>query len=722
MAKGVQALLEKAGAYLPPEKVEQVREAYEFAERCHAGQRRLSGEPFIVHPLETALILADLCLDADTLRAGLLHDVMEDCRVPREELEARFGPDVARLVDGVTKLTAIEERPFPQDGQAPERLRYDAESLRKMLLAMARDIRVVLIKLADRLHNMRTLDALPPERRRAVARETLDIYAPLAHRLGIWDIKWRLEDLAFRHLYPEEYRQVSRMVSARRQEREAYIQRVSALLKEELERAGIPAEVYGRPKHLYSIYRKMQKYASEGKPPTQIYDLYALRVLVNTQAECYHALGVVHNLWHPLPGTFDDYIANPKENGYQSLHTTVLCEGGTPLEVQIRTYEMHQRAEYGVAAHWRYKEGKTEREPPAFEQRITWLRHLLEWQREIGRAEEFVEQVRTDLFQEQVFVYTPKGDIVELPAGSTPIDFAYRIHTELGHRTIGAKVNGRLVPLNYRLRSGDTVEILTSRLARGPSLDWLNPDLGYVRTASARQKIRQWFRRQERTQNIQRGREVLQKELRRLGLKMGEEELARRMGLERVEDLLLGLGTGSITPNMLAARLAPHPAPEAVRPHPTAAPAPHGIQVLGVGDLLTRLARCCAPLPGDPIVGFVTRSRGVTVHRRDCPNIRREDEQGRLVPVAWGPTRETYPVRVRVEAWDRVGLLRDLASQVSEEGVNIANIQSREHPDGTVTLTLTLFTTDVAQLHRLMSKMEAVKGVTSVERLGEVAV
>jgi len=516
------------------------------------------------------------------------------------------------------------------------------------------------------------------------------------------------------------------MVSARRQEREEYIQRVAEVLRAELEKAGIRAEVHGRPKHLYSIYRKMQKYAAEGKSPSQIYDLYALRVLVHTQAECYHALGVVHSLWHPIPGTFDDYIANPKANGYQSLHTTVLCEGGTPLEVQIRTYEMHQRAEYGVAAHWRYKEGHSgpDGETPAFEQRIAWIRQLLEWQREIGRADEFVEQVRQDLFREQVFVYTPKGDIVELPAGSTPLDFAYRIHTELGHRTIAAKVNGRLVPLNYRLKSGDTVEILTSRLARGPSLDWLNPDLGYVHTASARQKIRQWFRRQERTQNIQRGREVLQKELRRLGLKMSEEEVAERMGLERVEDLLLGLGTGTLTPTMLATRLAPPPPPPPSSPSrpPSPAPAVQGIQVLGVGDLLTRLARCCSPLPGDPIVGFVTRSRGITVHRRDCPNLSREDEQGRIVPVAWGPTRETYPVRVRVEAWDRVGLLKDLASLVSEEGVNIANIQSQEHPDGTVTLTLTLFTTGIVQLHRLMNKMEGVKGVISVERLGEMAV
>lgn len=714
----VKELLTKLHSYLPPDRVALVERAYRYAARCHDGQTRFSGEPFIEHPTQTALFLADLHLDATTIAAALLHDVMEDCGVPLEELKDRFGADVARLVDGVTKLTRMDLLLGQKEGarRSPEEVHLQAESLRKMLVAMAEDIRVVLIKLADRLHNLHTLEALPPERRRAVAQETLDIYAPLAHRLGIWEIKWRLEDLAFRHLEPGKYREISNMLAVRREEREEYISRVSRILREELEKAGIRADVTGRPKHIYSIHQKMEKYAAQGKELSQIYDLYALRVLVESKNDCYNALGVVHNLWHPIPGQFDDYIANPKENLYQSLHTTVMCEGGMPLEVQIRTYEMHQIAEYGVAAHWRYKEATVG--DMKFEEKMAWLRQLLEWQRAVSGAEEFLESVKTDIFQDQVFVYTPKGEIKELPAGSTPIDFAYHIHTELGHRCIGAKVNGKLVSLDYQLKNGDTVEILTSKHARGPSLDWLNPNLGYVRSASAREKIRQWFRRQERSANIQRGREFLQKELKRLNMAIEEAEVAKLFKFDTPEEFLAALGSGGVTINQVVSRLtAQQEKPtEEYRPPITAVGPASGVQVLGVGDLLTRMARCCNPIPGDEIIGYITRSRGITVHKRDCPNIRHEDERERLVKVEWGEVKELYPVRVDIVAWDRVGLLRDISTLVSEEGVNIASVVTTEHPDGTATVSLTLFTTGIGQLSRLFAKLEGVRSVISVTR------
>ena len=602
MTTAVGELLERVQAYLPDERVRLVEEAYRYAEQCHDGQTRVSGGPYIEHPLETAIFLADLRLDYTTVAAALLHDVVEDCGVTCEQVGERFGQDVADLVNGVTKLTRMDLAMMDQDGPQQtgsrrQEARLQAESLRKMLVAMAEDIRVVLIKLADRLHNMRTLGALTPRRRKAIAQETLDIYTPLAHRLGIWDIKWRLEDLAFRHLEPAKYKDISRMLAAKRGEREAYISGVSDLLTDELKSAGIGAQVVGRPKHIYSIHKKIQKYTAEGMELSQIHDLYALRVMVKTSAECYNALGVVHNLWHPMPGQFDDYIASPKQNIYQSLHTTVMCEGGTPLEVQIRTYEMHQVAEYGVAAHWRYKEGGSS--DARFDSKMTWLRQLLEWQREVSGTDEFLESVKMDLFRDQVFVYTPKGDIIELPSGATPIDFAYKIHTELGHRCIGSKVNGRLVPLDYQLGNGDTVEIHATKVARGPSLDWLNPSLGYVRSASGRQKIRHWFRRQAKGANIQRGREYLRKELKRLNMAVNEAEVARLFKYDSLEEFLAALGSGTVTETQVASRLMARQKPqEELKPVlPISSPST-GIQVLGVGDLLTLMARCCSPLPG----------------------------------------------------------------------------------------------------------------------------
>ncbi|MDP6102837.1 MAG: bifunctional (p)ppGpp synthetase/guanosine-3',5'-bis(diphosphate) 3'-pyrophosphohydrolase, partial [Dehalococcoidia bacterium] len=638
-----------------------------------------------------------------------------DCDVTYEDIQQRFGTEVGRLVDGVTKLSRMDL--MTSEGG----LRYgyeegQAESLRKMLVAMAEDIRVVLIKLADRLHNMQTLKAHSPEKRIAIARETLDIYAPLAHRLGIWDIKWRLEDLAFSYLQPAKYREISRLLTTKQAEREKYLEQVCQVLREELDKTGIKAEVTGRPKHIYSIFQKIEKYAQQGKEFGQIYDLFALRILVPEIRDCYSGLGVIHGLFHPIRGEFDDYIATPKDNMYQSLHTAVMHQGNMPLEIQVRTYAMHQVSEYGVAAHWRYKEGDTK--DPRFEEKMSWLRQLLDWQREVVGAEEFLESVKTDLFQDQVFVYTPKGDVRELPSGSTPIDFAYRIHTDLGHRCIGGKVNGKLVPLYTQVKNGDTVEVLTSKVARGPSLDWLNINLGYANTANAREKIRQWFRKQERSVNIQRGKELLTKELRRLNMKVEEGEVAALFKFETAAELLASLGNGTVSISQVTTRLAAQQ--EQSRMEPAVAPIltwpSSGIEVLGVGDLLTRVSQCCNPIPGDEIVGYITRNRGVSVHSAGCHNIRNEDEKERLVQVDWSKSQTLYPIRIRIEAWDRVGLLRDVTTLVSQEKVNIASLITNEHEDSSCSTYLTMYTTGVGQLSRLFSRLEGVGGVFSVTR------
>ena len=715
-------LLDKVSRYLPEDAVSQIERAFLYAEECHNGQMRKSGEPYIIHPLQAASFLADLNLDCHTICAALLHDVMEDCGVTYEDISRAFDPEVAKMVDGVTKLTRMDYRLPGSDAASlyasddPDRL-Y-AESLRKMLVAMAEDIRVVLIKLADRLHNMKTLDALPPAKRKSIAQETLDIYSPLAHRLGIWEIKWQLDDLAFRHLNEDRYREISRMLAVRRAEREEYVEQLCEGLRGVLGAAELEAEVYGRPKGIYSIHNKMQKYAAQGKELRDILDLYALRVVVESESDCYRALGLVHQVWSPIPGQFDDYVATPKENMYQALHTTVICQGGQPLEVQIKTTDMHQVAEYGVAAHWRYKEGRAR--DLKFEEKMTWLRQLLEWQREAAETEDFIESVKQDIFRDQVFVYTPKGDIVELAAGSTPVDFAYKIHTELGHHCMGGKVNGRLISLDTPLQNGDTVEIMTTKSNRGPSPDWLNPNLGYVKSASARQKVRQWFNHQARGSNIERGKDKLRKELRRLNLDLEEKEVLSLVRFETMDDLLVNLGSGNFTEGQLAHRLsqAVHPEPELPHPKlnmPLSSPS-SGISVLGVGDLLTRMAHCCNPIPGDEISGFVTRARGVTVHKHDCKSLLNEDEPERIVPVSWGEARELYPVRVCIEAYDRVGLLRDVTVRVSEERVNIASVVTQERTDGTVIMELTLHTTGLEQLGKLFAKLEGVKSVTSVTR------
>jgi GTP pyrophosphokinase len=706
----ISQLLDKAKTYLPEDRLALVEEAYQFALKAHDGQLRRSGEPYLQHPLETASILTDLKFDTSSIVAALLHDVPEDSGIPLSEVEAKFGLEIAGLVDGVTKLSHISGQ--MRNKQAKEDLQ--AESMRKMLVAMAEDLRVVFIKLADRLHNMRTLEALPLARRRAIANETLEVYAPLAHRLGIGKLQSELEDLAFFNLEPLKYRRMKHLLAIRQVEQEQLIGQAIGLLEKELEKAGLKAKVSGRSKNIYSLHRKLERYASQGRDLGDIHDILAIRVLVSKVGDCYHALGIAHNLWRPVGGEFNDYVATPKENGYQSLHTTVMCLN-TPLEVQVRTYEMHENAEYGIASHWTYKEGV---EQDHFEQRISRLRQLLEWHREISGTAQFLESVKADVFQDQVFVYTPKGEIKNLPAGSTPLDFAYHIHTSLGHRCVGAKVNGKLVSLTSYLRNGDTVEIVIGKEDKGPSRDWLNANLGYVNTSRARDRIRQWFKKQSRTENIEKGREILEKEMRRLGMSLGNrEELAHSFKYQSVEDFYAAIGYGEVSASQIALKQAvQEEQPRVVEAIPPKISAPLGIKVLGTGELLTRLARCCKPLPGDEIVGYITRSAGVTIHRTNCPSVVHEKERERLVSVEWGRVDQLYPAVVRIDAWDRVGLLRDISALVSEEGVNISSVKTTLHDDNSISIFVTLETKGLSQLSRLLSKLEGIGGVTSVAR------
>jgi GTP pyrophosphokinase len=585
-----------------------------------------------------------------------------------------------------------------------------------MLLAMAQDIRVVLIKLADRLHNMRTLWALPADKQTRIARQTMEIYAPLAERLGIWQMKWELEDLAFKALEPQRYRELADQLDTRRRGREVYISRAIDVLRPALEAAGIEADLSGRPKHLYSIHRKMQR---KGAGFGEIYDVYAIRVLVEEIRDCYAALGVVHSLWHPIPGQFDDYIAVPKLNGYQSLHTAVIALDGKPLEIQIRTQAMHRVSEVGIAAHWRYKEGtRAERE---YDAKLAWLRQLVDWQRDVSDATEFVEGIKLDLFQDQVFVFTPKGDIKDLPAGATPLDFAYRIHTDVGHACIGAKVNNRLVPLDYKLKNGDIVEIVTTKAEHGPSRDWLS----IVRTSHAREKIRQWFKKKDRDENIIHGKEALERELKRLArtsiAAVGHErllEVARHHSQETLDDFYASIGYGAVSAQSVVMRLGV--VDDAQLALPVTAPAPPrtgGVRVKGVGDLLVRFGKCCHPIPGDPIVGFITRGKGVTVHLSRCPTVVNEREIARLIDVEWeAAPAQTYPIAIRVEAHDRTGLLNDIAGAVAESKVNIVAANMSVNQDHTAIIAATLQVASVSQLARVMGRLEQVKDVLSVQR------
>ena len=683
--------------------------AFDLAVEAHEGQRRATGEPYVTHPIASAQITAELGIDPVAVQAALLHDVPEDTEYSLTDLEERFGPEVAHMVDGVTKLSRFSTHSHEQQ---------QAENIRKMLLAMAEDIRVVLIKLADRLHNMRTLYALPSDKQQRIARQTMEIYAPLAERLGIWQIKWELEDLAFKVLEPERFRELAKLLDTRRKGREGYIDRAIAELTPRLEAAGIEADLQGRPKHIYSIYKKMQR---KGAEFGEIYDVYAIRLLVDDVRDCYAALGIVHALWRPIPGQFDDYIAVPKNNLYQSLHTAVIALDGKPLEIQIRTHAMHQVSEVGIAAHWRYKEGsKSDRE---YDAKLAWLRQLMDWQRDVSDATEFVEGIKLDIFQDQVFVFTPKGDIKDLPAGATPLDFAYRIHTDVGHRTIGAKVNNRLVPLDYRLKNGDIVEIVTTKGEHGPSRDWMN----VVRTSHAREKIRQWFKRKDRDENIVHGRESLERELRRLARKsiqvVGLErigEVVKQYNMESLDDFYAAIGYGAISAQQVVMRLGV--VDDAEVGLPTVAPATipvrtGGVRVKGVGDLLVRFAKCCHPIPGDPIVGFITRGKGVTVHLQSCPTVLNEREIPRLIEVEWeNEPAQSYPIAIRVEAYDRTGLLNDITQVVAENKVNIVAAAVHVNPDHTAIVTATLQVASVSQLARVMSRIEGLKDVLSVQR------
>jgi guanosine-3',5'-bis(diphosphate) 3'-pyrophosphohydrolase len=686
-----------------------VRKAYERAASAHTGQRRLSGEDYVNHPLEVAAILADLELDAETISAALLHDTVEDTALTADAVEGEFGKEVARLVDGVTKLGRIALRSDQQQ---------QAENIRKMMVAMAEDLRVVLIKLADRLHNMRTLDPLPEVKRRKISRETLDIYAPLAHRLGIGQIKWELEDLAFRNLEPEAYEDVVKRIARKRNDRESLVSDLREILARELEKVGIQAEITGRPKHIYSVWQKMTR---ENKDFSEIYDLSAIRVQVDSVRDCYGVLGIVHSLWKPVPGRFKDYVAMPKSNGYQSLHTTVITHTGEPIEIQIRTHEMHHVAEFGVAAHWTYKEGGKD---ASFDQKLSWLRSLLEWQNDLGDAESFLDTVKVDLFQDEVYVFTPKGDVLNLPADSSPVDFAYRIHTEVGHRCIGAKVNGRMVPLDYELQNGEIVEILTSKGPHGPSRDWLN----FVKSASAKERIRKWFKSQRREENVAKGRDLLDKELHRMHrinlVDLDDDKLIQMANLHKyaaIDDFLAAVGYGDLSPHSVVMRMAlnldaPGGDLQTIPLIPNVQPTPR-VLVRGEKGILTKIAPCCQPVPGDAIVGYTTRGRGVTVHRVDCINAVNAQDAARVVPVDWdSEATHLYPVAIKIEAWDRQGLLRDIATVVAENRVNMSSLEVHVYDDKTAVVSTTVEIDSLAQLSRLMEKLEGVKDVNTVAR------
>ena len=697
-----------------------ILKATQWSIEAHQGQVRASGEPFSDHALAVTEILNDLKLDYETIAAAILHDVVEDTAITLNDVEREFGPTIARLVDGVTKMEWIGE--FRELGQEGGKEHAQAESLRKLLLAMAEDVRVVLIKLADRLHNMRTLKHLDEERRRRIARETLDIYAPLANRLGIWQIKWELEDLSLRFLEPEVYRELATQLDEKRADREGYIKRVIDRLTAELNQAGIEAVVSGRPKHIYSIWRKMQRKRLDFD---QIFDTRAVRILVKEERDCYGALGVVHGLWRHIAKEFDDYIANPKENLYRSLHTAVIGPEGRTLEVQIRTEDMHSHAELGVAAHWRYKEGGSF--DPGYEEKIAWLRQLLEWRDEESTANDFVDRFKSEAFQERVYVLTPQGRIIDLPQGSTPLDFAYAIHSEIGNRCRGAKVNGRIVPLTYRLQNGEQIEVLTTRQGT-PSRDWMNPHHGYLKTSRAKSRVRQWFKRQDVEYNISAGRALLDRELHRLGITgLPVEKLAGWFNFKQVDDLLAALGRGDINTSQLANainELVPRTEPvivEKTRARPRKASAtPEGFSILGVGNLLTSTARCCHPVPNDPIVGYITRGRGVTIHRCDCGNILRMEgeDRKRLIEVEWGmPSEAGYTVELFVQAYDRSGLLRDITSVLANEKINLSgvNTQTDKH-DGIARMNLVMEIANIAQLSRVLTQIGQLPNVVEARR------
>jgi guanosine-3',5'-bis(diphosphate) 3'-pyrophosphohydrolase len=706
-------LVTKVQQYDPSLEGAWLERVYDVADRAHQGQHRASGESYIAHPLAVADILADLEMDSATIAAALLHDVVEDTVLTNEEVAAEFGTEIATLVDGVTKLTRI---PYQSKEDA------QVENLRKMFLAMARDIRVIIIKLADRLHNMRTLASLPASKQHSIAQETLEIYAPIAHRLGIWRVKWDLEDLSLRYLDPEAYREIAERVAKKRGEREAAVAQVIADLKSEFEKFGLIADTTGRPKHFYSIHKKMLK----GRDFSTIYDLTAVRVIVDSVKDCYGALGVVHAMWKPLPGRFKDYIAMPKPNMYQSLHTTVVGPGGEPLEVQLRTWEMHRTSEYGIAAHWRYKEGGKKDD---YEQKLTWLRSLLEWQNDMRDSRTFMESLKLDLFETQVFIFSPKGDVFSMPAAATPLDFAYQVHTDVGHHCVGAKVNGKIVPLEYQLKNGDIVEILTNKAAR-PSLDWL----AIVRTGGAKHKIKQWFRKERKEENTLTGQEHVEQELARAGLRVdlarGDaiEKVAKKLNYHSVTDLFAAIGFGDVTAATVTQKLredtkADNVVDIAALPRPATtrriARNSSGIRIAGVDDVLVRLSKCCSPVPGDPIMGFVTIGRGVSVHRGDCPNTAYMNAAPERILEAEWLTKSllTHAVDIEIEANDRSGLLQDVLGVAAELKTQISSVNARAKRDKSAIISITAQIADLDHLHNLLRKLGHIKDVRNVWRV-----
>jgi GTP pyrophosphokinase len=701
-------LVTKVRQYDPSLEEGWLERVYDVADRAHEGQHRASGESYIAHPLAVADVLADLEMDRPTIAAALLHDVVEDTAISNEQVAAEFGNEIAALVDGVTKLTRI---PYQSKEDA------QVENLRKMFLAMAKDIRVIIIKLADRLHNMRTLSSLPAAKQQSIARETIEIYAPIAHRLGIWRMKWDLEDLALRYLEPDAYRDIAERVAKKRVEREEAVAHVITDLKSEFEKVGIKADTTGRPKHFYSIHKKMLK----GRDFSTIYDLTAVRVIVDNVKDCYGALGVVHAMWKPLPGRFKDYIAMPKPNMYQSLHTTVVGPGGDPLEVQIRTWEMHRTSEYGIAAHWRYKEGAQK------DEKLTWLRSLLEWQNDMRDSRTFMESLKVDLFDSQVFIFSPKGDVFSLPATATPLDFAYQVHTDVGHHCVGAKVNGKIVPLDSHIKNGDIVEVLTNKSSR-PSLDWLS----IVKTSGAKHKIKQWFRKEKKEENTLRGQEAVEAELARAGLRLDAargdaiEKVAHKLNYLNPTDLFAAVGFGDVTANNVVQRLReeskadnvvaiPLPRPSTTR---RVARNASGIRIAGVDDVLVRLSKCCSPVPGDPIMGFVTIGRGVSVHRADCPNTAYMNAAPeRILEAEWlDQSSLTHAVDIEIEAGDRSGLLQDVLGVAAGLKTGISSVKAGTKRDMAL-ISLTVQISNIEHLHTLLRKLGAIKDVRNVWRV-----
>jgi len=719
MAKGIEELLPKLKKNTSQADLDRIRDAYECAQKAHEGQKRRDGAPFISHPCATASIIAEMGLDTDSIVAGLLHDCIEDTELTYENIKERFGEGVALLVDGVTKLGKI-----PYSSKEEEQM----EDLRKMFLAMAKDIRVILIKLADRLHNMRTISYLPIEKQREKALETMEIYAPIAHRLGMQKIKWELEDLSLQCLDPIGYREIVEGLEAKRSEHEMFLEHIKDKISQRLEEVGIKAKIDGRVKHIYSIYRKMY---AQNKNMDEIYDVCAVRVIVDTIADCYNVLGFVHDLYKPIPGRFKDYISTPKPNMYRSLHTTVIGREGIPFEVQIRTFEMHHMAEYGIAAHWKYKAGVTKQD--GSENEFAWIRQLLEGQQDTD-AEDFIRTIKVDLFADEVFVFTPKGDVINLPAGATPIDFAYAIHSAVGNRMVGAKVGGRIVQLDYQLKNGDIVDILTSKETYGPKRDWLQ----IVKTGEARNKIKQWFKKECREENIQRGREEFERELRAALLTnaFADEEIKtavlKRFSFNSLDEMYAGIGYGGVTTtrvlNKIREELSRYNAkqdkldPEKLITTRKAKTESSGAIIEGVDNCLVKFARCCTPIPGDEIVGFITRGYGVSIHRKDCPNaqssMRSETEKDRWIQVKWndGSMSDHYMVGMQISCKSRVGLLADIAMVFSNMKINVHEMTARDLRDGYTVISLMIESTGMEQFELIANRLKRISGVITVSR------